>query len=209
MQEIEIWSNEQVVSAQPGICPGEWDAPNFLGLCDKNISPNLGLTTRPSYSQQEKKRTCRILDFAFWADHGVKIKEIENIVKFLDLSDNLSTKESYSNFRSSLLRCGKRPNEWITQWDTNESYIYTWLNVGKEKNWYWIVTVTMEYLDLIKWAQAHVKCYQQNIFTNQIYWIYMYKHDLALNNLQGLIKHKPNSSTSNLIIYTQFSLSSG
>ena len=26
MQEIEIWPNEQMVFAQPRICPGEWDA---------------------------------------------------------------------------------------------------------------------------------------------------------------------------------------
>ena len=27
-------------------------------------------------------------------------------------------------------------------------------------------------------------CYLQNVFTNNIYLIYMYKEDLALNNLQ-------------------------
>ena len=30
---------------------------------------------------------------------------------------------------------------------------------------------------------------QQNVFTNDIYSIYMYKKDLALNNLQWLIFH--------------------
>ena len=31
---------------------------------------------------------------------------------------------------------------------------------------------------------------QQNVFTNHIYFIYMYKEDLALNNLQWLIYYK-------------------
>ena len=42
------------------------------------------------------------------------------------------------------------------------------------------------------------KCYQQNVFTNHIYLIYMYKEDLALNNLQWLICHK---TQQNQIIY--------
>ena len=40
--------------------------------------------------------------------------------------------------------------------------------------------------------------YQQNVFTNPIYLIYMYKQDLALNNLQWLIYHK---TQPNQIIY--------
>ena len=32
--------------------------------------------------------------------------------------------------------------------------------------------------------------YQENVFANPIYLIYMYKEDLALNNLQWLICHK-------------------
>ena len=32
----------------------------------------------------------------------------------------------------------------------------------------------------------------QNVFTNHIYLIYMYKLDLAINNLQRLICHKTN-----------------
>ena len=34
------------------------------------------------------------------------------------------------------------------------------------------------------------KCCQQNMFTNHMYLIYMYKQDLAFNNLQWLIYHK-------------------
>ena len=42
------------------------------------------------------------------------------------------------------------------------------------------------------------KCYQQNVLTNPIYSIYMYKEDLALNNLQRLICHKAKSNQSKL-----------
>ena len=46
--------------------------------------------------------------------------------------------------------------------------------------------------------KACLKCYQQNVFTNHIYLMYMYKEDLALNNLQWLICHK---TKPNQIIY--------
>ena len=49
-----------------------------------------------------------------------------------------------------------------------------------------------------KWAQAQQKNYQQNVFTYHIYLIYMYKQDLALDNLQWLICHK---TKPNQIIY--------
>ena len=75
MLQIEIWPYEQVVYAQPSICPEEWDAQCSLGFWDKNGSPNLGQTTRQSDSQQ-KKRTYRIVDFAIPADHRKKVKEI-------------------------------------------------------------------------------------------------------------------------------------
>ncbi len=39
---------------------------------------------------------------------------------------------------------------------------------------------------------------EQNVFTNHIYLIYMYKEHLALNNLQWLICHK---TQPNQIIY--------
>ena len=42
--------------------------------------------------------------------------------------------------------------------------------------------------------------YLQNEFTNHIYLIYMYKEDLALNNLQCLICHKAKSKHINLYI---------
>ena len=51
VQEIEIWPYNQIVHAQTGICPGEWDAQNSLGFWDINRSPNPGSKTRPSDSR--------------------------------------------------------------------------------------------------------------------------------------------------------------
>ena len=59
-------------NAQSSIRPGKWKAQTSLGFCDTNGSPNLGQTTRPSDSQQQKKRTCRIVECAV---HWVKLKE--------------------------------------------------------------------------------------------------------------------------------------
>ena len=47
---------EQMVYAQPRICPWEWERQNFLGSWDTNRSPNLGQMTRPSDSQKKKKK---------------------------------------------------------------------------------------------------------------------------------------------------------
>ena len=73
MQKIEIWPYEQVVYAQPRVCPGEWDAQTSPGFWDTNGSPNLKKTTIPIDNQQ-KKRTCQIVDLAVPKDHWVKIK---------------------------------------------------------------------------------------------------------------------------------------
>ena len=40
VQEIEIWPYEQMVSAQPRICPGERDVQTPLGFWDINGSLN-------------------------------------------------------------------------------------------------------------------------------------------------------------------------
>ena len=39
-----------------------------------------------SYNNQQKKRTCKIVDLAFPADHRVKLKENESEDKYLDLA---------------------------------------------------------------------------------------------------------------------------
>ena len=59
------------------IYPGKYDAQIPLGFWDINGSPNIGQTTRPhsNQQQQQKKRTCRIVDFAVPAGHRVQLKE--------------------------------------------------------------------------------------------------------------------------------------
>ena len=84
MQEISIWPYEQMEYAQPRICPGEWNAQTPLQFWDTNGLSNLSQTTRPSDSQQ-KKRTCKIVDFAVPADHRVKLKESKKKDKYQDL----------------------------------------------------------------------------------------------------------------------------
>ena len=64
-----------MVYAQPLIRSREWGVETFLGFWDINRLSNLGQKTRPSDSQQRKKRTCRMVDLAVPADHRVKGSE--------------------------------------------------------------------------------------------------------------------------------------
>ena len=48
----------------------------------------LGQKTRPNNNQQ-KKRACKIVDFAVPADHRIKLKECEKKDKYLDLAREL------------------------------------------------------------------------------------------------------------------------
>ena len=45
--------------------------------------------TRPCNIQQQKKRICKIVDFAVPADHRIKLKECEKKDKYLDLAREL------------------------------------------------------------------------------------------------------------------------
>ena len=54
------------------------------------------------------------------------------------------------------------------------------------------------YLCLKNEVKLILKSYWWNMFTNHVYLIYMYKKNLALNNLQCLICHK---SKANQILY--------
>ena len=78
-----------MVYAPPRICPRERDAQTPLGFWDTTGSLNLGQTTRSYNNQQQKKRTCRIVDFAVPADHRVKSKECEKRDKYLELAKEL------------------------------------------------------------------------------------------------------------------------
>ena len=56
-----------------------------MGLWHTDGSPNLGQKTRP-YHNQQKKRICKIVNFAVPADHRIKLKECEKKNKYLDLA---------------------------------------------------------------------------------------------------------------------------
>ena len=77
-----------MVFAQPSICPRKWYTQTPVGLWNSNGSPNLGPKTR-SYNNQQKKKICKIVDFAVPADHKIKLKECEKRDKYLDLAREL------------------------------------------------------------------------------------------------------------------------
>ena len=78
MQEIEIWSYEQVVYGQLKICPGEWDSHNSLGFWDMNRPSNLRQTIKHRDSQQ--KKSCWIVDFAGLEEHSKKRDKYRDLV---------------------------------------------------------------------------------------------------------------------------------
>ena len=45
--------------------------------------------------------------------------------------------------------------------------------------------------------------FQQNVFTNHLYLIYMYKEDLSLDNLQWLVGHKTKPNQTNISYETR------
>ena len=67
----------------------ENDTQTPMGLWQSDGSPKLGQTTKPYSNQQQKKITCKIVDFAVLADHRIKLKESEKKDKYLDLDREL------------------------------------------------------------------------------------------------------------------------
>ena len=57
-------------------------------LTFKLIAYNLSQKTRP-YDNQQKKRTCEIVDFAVPADHRINLQESKKKNKYLDLAREL------------------------------------------------------------------------------------------------------------------------
>ena len=55
----ENWSYEHAVDTELRIHPGEWDTQTSLEFWNKNGSPNLGQTTRPSDIKKERKKKKR------------------------------------------------------------------------------------------------------------------------------------------------------
>ena len=59
-----------------------------MGLWHTEGSPNFCSKTRP-YNNQQKKRICKIVDFAALADHRIKLKECEKKDQYLDITREL------------------------------------------------------------------------------------------------------------------------
>ena len=59
-----------------------------MGLWLTHGPPNPGQKATP-YNNQQKKRTCKILDVAVPADHRMKLKETEKKDKYLNLAREL------------------------------------------------------------------------------------------------------------------------
>ena len=87
MCDIWIWPYQQMVYAQPSIYPRKWHTQTPMGLWHTHGSPNLGQKTRP-YNNQQKKRTCKIVNFAVPADHRIKLKECEKKISTSTLLGN-------------------------------------------------------------------------------------------------------------------------
>ena len=77
-----------MVHAQLIICPRKWHTLTPMRFWHTNGSPNLGQKTRP-YNEWQKKRICKIVDFAVLDDHRIKLKECEKRYKYLDLAREL------------------------------------------------------------------------------------------------------------------------
>ena len=77
----------------------ENDTQTPMGLWHTNGSPNLGQRTRP-YNNQQKKRICKIVDFAVPADHRIKLKECEKKNKYFNLAREL--KKNYGTWKWQL-----------------------------------------------------------------------------------------------------------
>ena len=65
-----------------------------MGLWHTNGSPNPSQKTR-AHNNQQKKRICKIVDFAVRADHRINLKESEKKDKYLDLARELKKKLRY------------------------------------------------------------------------------------------------------------------
>ena len=77
-----------MVYAQHSTCPRQWHTWTPMGLWHTHGSSNLGQKTR-HYNNPQKKRNCKIVDFAIPADHRIKRRECEKKDKYLELAREL------------------------------------------------------------------------------------------------------------------------
>ena len=73
----------------------KWYVHNTVTVLENNTlwrtdrSPNLGQKPRPYNNNNNKRRICKIIDFAVPVDHKIKLKECEKKDKYLDLAREL------------------------------------------------------------------------------------------------------------------------
>ena len=96
-----------MVYTQPRFHSGECEELTSLGCWDTNRSPNLDQMTSCSDSQQKKKRTCRIVEFAIPADLRVKLKDSEKRDKYLEFvrEEKKTTMEHEGDYDNSCNWC--------------------------------------------------------------------------------------------------------
>ena len=79
-----------MIYSQPSTFPRKCHTSTPMGLWHTHGSPNFGRKTRPyNNKQKKKKRNCKIVDFAFLADHRIKLEECVKKGKYIDLAREL------------------------------------------------------------------------------------------------------------------------
>ena len=115
----------------------------FLNICTIWQSKTFHFYIKPSSEYMWRCMFWILLHFIFLWCFGMKRKEWETFQHSISVSAVLFQNcvykiltyfiyiYIYSNLRSSLLRCGTRPNEWGIQWDSNSLlqvyYIYIYI----------------------------------------------------------------------------------
>ena len=91
--QYKVWLYEQMVNAQPRICPGEQDTQTPMGFWDTNRSPYLSQKTRPSNNQKKTKKKQKKnlsicgLCYPDWPQSKIERKQKKD--KYLDLAREL------------------------------------------------------------------------------------------------------------------------
>ena len=89
----------------------KWYMHNPISLLENDTHKLFGQVTRPYYNQQ-KKRTCRIVNFAVPADHRVEFFLSEKENKYLELTSEMKKKvEHESDFYTNYNWCSWNSNK--------------------------------------------------------------------------------------------------
>ena len=132
VQEIEIWPYEQMIYAQPRICPGEWDTQASLGFWnngpkDKKVDNDVQVFTSERCHRQiicikkrRRKETCQL-----WGLHRDK----RLITAGSNSNKNVRSKKKTTKKLNTEMR--RKTNVWLLQ-ETNETDC-TWEDLSMVK----------------------------------------------------------------------------